>query len=418
MSIDDTATSTVPADDVPTAPSPPPADESKLSFGWIVAGLVLAALVAIVLFVTLVRVSAIGIDEYIVAPGSATDTADAVVVSGAETFDPEAEIAFTTVTISRSASIWEWFWAHFDDASEVVPAEDIDGTRTREETREVTQFQMNQSQDTATLVALDLLGFEVVPEVEGAFVLQLVADSPAQEALQLGDLITEVDGAPVRSSEDLAEAIQSLEPGDTVEISLQRAAEDGRDGSDSSAESMEVTIRLAEHPEIEGAGFLGVSIETPVRADAPFEVGFEVGRVRGPSAGLAFSLAIVDVLSEGELTGGIDIATTGTIDRFGNVGAVGGVPQKIEAAHRAGIELFLVPPSELVDAVEAADGRLEVRCVQTLDDAVLVLIEFGGNGLDVLEQFGAPPLDPSPSLVDPEDGFLGCAEAEALVEAG
>ena len=120
------------------------------------------------LFVFLVRADQVGIDEYILAPGSATDTADAVLVTGAETFDPEGEIAFTTVTIRRSISVWEWFWARYDDTSELVPAEEIDGDRSREETRQVTQFQMNQSQDTATLVALNFLGFDGSKIPEGA----------------------------------------------------------------------------------------------------------------------------------------------------------------------------------------------------------------------------------------------------------
>lgn len=373
------------------------------------------ALVAIfILFVSLVSVATVGIDEYILAPGSATDTASAVIVDGAETFTPEGEIAFTTVSIRRRVSIWDWFWSRYDDSSELVPAEQIDGTRTRDETRQVTQFQMNQSQDTATLVALNYLGYEVVPEVDGAFVLELVPESPAAGALRLGDLITDINGSPVRSSEDLGNAIRSFQPGDEIEVALRRGADGTNgDGSDDDAEPIEVTLVLAEHPDLEGAGFLGVRIETPIRADAPFDVSFEVGRVRGPSAGLAFSLAIVDVLSEGELTGGLHIATTGTIDRFGNIGAVGGVPQKIEAAHRAGISLFLVPPSELVAATAAASGRLDVRCVQTLDDAMLVLAEFGGNAVEVADHFGAAAPESSPNPTDPDDGFLSCAEAEA-----
>ena len=368
------------------------------------------------LFVFLVRADQVGIDEYILAPGSATDTAGAVQVIGADTFDPQGQIAFTTVTIRRSISVWEWFWARYDETSELVPAEEIDGDRSREETRQVTQFQMNQSQDTATLVALNFLGFELVPEVEGAFVLRLVQDSPAEEVLQLGDLITEVNGAPVRSSEDLGDAIRALAPGDEVDISLRRANEDGgRDGSDEDAEPVDLTIELAAHPDIEGSGFLGVQIETPIRADAPFEVGFEVGRVRGPSAGLAFSLAIIDVLSEGELTGGLKVATTGTININGLVGPVGGVPQKIEAAKRSGIELFLVPPSELLDATTAAGDDLDVRCIQTLSDAVLVLAELGGNGLEVTDAFDAPPPEASPNPIDPDDGFESCAEVEAQV---
>ncbi len=363
------------------------------------------------MFVAFARASTLGVEDYILAPGSATDTAPAVIVSGAETFPPEGEIAFTTVSIRRNITVWEWFVARFDDSSEFVPAEQIDGTRTREETREVTQFQMDVSQDTAALVALNFLGYEIVPEVDGAFVVELVRDSPAEQTLHLGDLITEVNGEAIRSSADLGDAIRSLAPGDDVAITLRRGdLEQGADGSDSGAATLELALTLADHPEVENAGFLGVRIETPVRADAPFEVRLDVGRVRGPSAGLAFSLAILDVLTEGELTGGLKMATTGTISPEGIVGAVGGVPQKIAAAKREGIELFLVPPSEYEDALKASGNDLAIRCVQTFEDAVLVLVDFGGNGVEVAAEAGVPAPEFSPSPIDDNDGFLSCAE--------
>lgn len=399
----------------PAGGPPVGSDAGGPSRGWVALGVVLTLLAGAIICVFTLSARIVGVDTYVLAPGSATDTAPAIQISGTESYPPEGEIAFTTVSIRRDVTIWEWAQAKwFDDSSELVPPELIDGNRTTEETRQVTQFQMDQSQDTATVVALNYLGFDVVPEVEGAFVLELVEGSPAAEALRLGDLIVKVNDTDVRSSEDLSVAIQAQEPGSTVAVELKRSAqEQGGSGADPDAVDVSVDITLAPHPEVAGAGFLGVRIETPIRADAPFDVIIDVGRVRGPSAGLAFSLSIVDVLTEGELTGGIDIATTGTIDRFGNIGPVGGVPQKTQAAIDAGIELFLVPPNEYGDAIRIAGDRLDVRCVQTFDDAVLALAEFGGNGVEVAEEFGAEPPAPSPSPVDDTDGYLSCAEAIA-----
>ena len=75
------------------------------------------------------------------------------------------------------------------------------------------------------------------------------------------------------------------------------------------------------------------------------------------------------------------VAVTGTIELDGSVGPVGGVVQKTEAAVRAGAKLFIVPTDEYDDAVEAARGRLEVRQVTTLDEALAVLEEQGGDPL-------------------------------------
>ena len=98
------------------------------------------------------------------------------------------------------------------------------------------------------------------------------------------------------------------------------------------------------------------------------------------SAGLAFTLEVIDHLTEGELTGGIDVATTGTIELDGSVGEVGGVAQKTQAVNCSGAKLFLVPSGELELARRFADDDLEVRPVDTLDDALEALAAVGGNG--------------------------------------
>ena len=365
------------------------------------------------LFIFFAPASWVSDNSYILSPGNTNNTAQAIIVDGTETFPPEGEIAYTTVSIKREVTLLDWIRAKRDKTKQLISPSDIDGGRTVNETRKVTQFQMEQSQSTAALVALNFLGYEIVPEVAGAFVIQIVEESPAEDSLQLGDLIVEVNNEQVRSSEDLGNLIQAKRPGDTVEISFLRSSSSfGGSGADEDAVSITESVTLSEHPQRQGSGFLGVVIETPVRADVPFEITIDVGNVRGPSAGLAFSLSILDVITEGELTGGLRIATTGTIDRYGNVGPVGGVPQKTEAAIRSGIELFLVPPDEYIVAIEIANGRMDVRCVQTFTDAILVLEEFGGNGVEVAQQNGAATLEFSESPVDEEDGILSCAEAE------
>ncbi|MFN3214888.1 MAG: PDZ domain-containing protein [Acidimicrobiales bacterium] len=420
MGSDDTTPTTVPPAPPVVGTTPdhlgdgPPPPHVPVATGWTLRW-ALATVAAVVFGIATLLIffgdaEWIGVDDYVLAPGSATDTASAVRIEGAESFPPEGEIDFTTVSIRRDVTIWDWFRARSSDTSELVPPEEVDGDRSRDETRQITQFQMDQSQDTAVLVALQYLGYELVPQVEGAFVITLVPESPAAAALRLGDLVVAVDGDPIDESSDLADAISGRSPGDEVTLSIRRHP-DGIGGDSDGAAEEEVDIVLAAHPEIDGAGFLGVQIETPVTVDAPFDVVIDVGRVRGPSAGLAFSLAVLDVATPGELTGGNRIATTGTIDRFGNVGQVGGVAQKVAAAKREGVEVFLVPPPEYAVAVEAAGDDIAIACVQTFDDAVIELAEnYGGNGIEVALEAGAPAPERSPSPVDPDDGFLTCAE--------
>lgn len=92
--------------------------------------------------------------------------------------------------------------------------------------------------------------------------------------------------------------------------------------------------------------------------------------VGGPSAGLLFSLGIVDKLGADDLTGGRVVAGTGTITGGGEVGAVGGVPLKTQAARRDGATVFLVPKAECSDARAELPKGLRLIPVTTLKGAI------------------------------------------------
>ncbi len=104
------------------------------------------------------------------------------------------------------------------------------------------------------------------------------------------------------------------------------------------------------------------------------KVDLKLADVGGPSAGLLFTLGIIDKLngdgSGGELTGGRTIAGTGTIDAAGKVGAVGGVALKTQAAKRDGATVFLVPKDECTDAKAELPNGLRLVPVTTLKSAV------------------------------------------------
>ncbi|MFI1165353.1 S16 family serine protease [Streptomyces sp. NPDC020801] len=108
--------------------------------------------------------------------------------------------------------------------------------------------------------------------------------------------------------------------------------------------------------------------------DKNIKVTLKLADVGGPSAGLLFSLGIVDKLDGdgggGDLTGGRTIAGTGTIAADGTVGAVGGVALKTQAARRDGATVFLVPKAECTDAKAELPKGLRLIPVTTLKGAV------------------------------------------------
>ncbi|HET6857140.1 MAG TPA: S16 family serine protease [Streptomyces sp.] len=110
------------------------------------------------------------------------------------------------------------------------------------------------------------------------------------------------------------------------------------------------------------------------------KVELSLADIGGPSAGLFFALGIVDKLdgdgAGGDLTGGRNIAGTGTISPDGTVGAVGGVPLKTQAARRDGASVFLVPRDECAMAQAELPDGLRLVPVTTLKGAVRALGEL------------------------------------------
>ncbi|MDX5310239.1 MAG: PDZ domain-containing protein, partial [Rhodococcus sp. (in: high G+C Gram-positive bacteria)] len=139
-----------------------------------------------------------------------------------------------------------------------------------------------------------------------------------------------------------------------------------------------VAVTVGARPDDPEEGFLGISPEEV--PDVPFDVTFNLADVGGPSAGLIFSLAVVDKLSPGELSGGAVVAGTGTIDSDGAVGPIGGITHKLVAASEDGATVFLVPADNCAEARSAAPDGMRLVEVETLEGAIGALGSLAGGG--------------------------------------
>jgi PDZ domain-containing protein len=254
---------------------------------------------------------------------------------------------------------------------------------------------MANAQLAARTLALARIG-ESVSVLPGLLVTSTIDGRPADDVLEPGDVLLSVDGTEIGPGEGrvLAETIGALRPGDSVEIEYER------DGERATA-----SIRTASNGADPPVAIIGVFVEP--RYEFPFDIAFEgqIEQIGGPSAGLAMTLAVLDELTAGELSGGVDVAVTGTIDIEGNVGPVGRVDLKAKAAKRRGATLMLVPecpePAEpdayaspadhglAVDFYEACEAEVRKAAdtidtvveVATLDDALAALADAGGDPL-------------------------------------
>lgn len=97
----------------------------------------------------------------------------------------------------------------------------------------------------------------------------------------------------------------------------------------------------------------------------------------GPSAGLALTLALVSAFTGIPIRP--DIAMTGETNLSGRAMRIGGLKEKLLAAHRGGIKLVFIPQENVRDLAEIPDNvkeGLEIKAVNSIDDILkLALIE-------------------------------------------
>jgi PDZ domain-containing protein len=328
----------------------------------------------LVLFGFVLSALLVKLPYYAFRPGSVRDTSTLIAVDGAATYDADGSISYTTVSL-REITLVELLAGWLDDDVDIKSLEDVRGPRDAEETKQLNLAMMDMSKQVATQVALAELGYDVDVSVTGELVIQVEEGSPADGVLEPGDTITAVDGEVLDEPEDLAHLLDDDGPGDEIEITVQPF--------DTTEDPEDITIELAAKPDDPEQGMMGVQVQpTGVEFDFPVDVSFDTGDVGGPSAGLAFTLGLIDLLTPGELTGGVPVAVTGEIHSDGTVGPVGGTGQKAAAVREQGIDVFLVPSADYDAAIEHA-GDVEVIEVDTIDDALEALADQGGNGLDL-----------------------------------
>ena len=302
-------------------------------------------------------------------PGSATSADRRVAVTGAQTFTPDGDILFLTVRVNR-LNLLELLTKARDKTVALVSNHDYFGNTTPQQSTKEARDLMVRAKSNAELVALSNLGYTTFDNT-GVRVESISAGSAAEGKLQQLDVITAVDAHPTTTPAQLVGYLATTLPGATVTLSVEKA-----DGS----EKHDVMVTLGTRPDAKPGGFLGITTAQSVSEakDLPVKVTIDSGEVGGNSAGLAFTLAIIDELTDGSLTGHHKVAVTGTMELDGTVGEVGGVPQKVVAARRAGAKYFLVPRSLEAQAKENA-GDMQVIPVSNLKEALDALASLGGN---------------------------------------
>lgn len=313
--------------------------------------------------------------------GEVTDADGAQVplirVDGATTYPTAGSLDLLTVQVVGSPGTrpnWpDLAAAWLDPRRALVPVEAVFPQGESSESRdEANAALMVDSQQQAAAAAFAYLG----NPVETTLIVHAVADgSPAAGALLPGDVIDAVDGEPVADVEQVRSAVDAGQ-GEPVAVTVTR------DGAP-------LSVAVTPEQDAGGGWLLGITVRAEYRT--PFPVVFALPGVGGPSAGMMFALAIVDMLTPGALTGGAAVAGTGTISADGEVGPIGGIRQKMWGAREAGAAYFLAPVDNCDELAGHVPDGLRVVAVSTLGEAVDAVTSVASDGGADLP--GCPPED-------------------------
>jgi PDZ domain-containing protein len=326
--------------------------------------------------VVLVALSLVLPVSYVVlSPGPTCDTLTScdhqqvVIAKGVATYPSSGSLNLTTVDVQPASctshpSLFAALRAWFDPHEAVQPKQSFcPPGQTSEEVLRQNEAEMEQSQQDAVTAALLYLGYK--PASEHVSVKDVIDGTPAARVLQPADVIVAVDGKPANGLADLQRLVSAHPVGSKVSVTIER-----------SGHRMTVNTQTISNNATPPRPILG--IDADITATFPklnVRIGLNPADIGGPSAGLMFTLGIIDQLTPADLTGGHTIAGTGTIDGFGRVGPIGGIQQKIAAAsghgpHPVHASVFLVPATECADAKAAAPASMTLVKVDTLRTAV------------------------------------------------
>lgn len=336
---------------------------------------------AVVTFALLLTMMTVDVPYGVRAPGPIVDTLESsgdvelITVEGTETYPTSGHLFLTTVTtaggpgyeVDAGGVIRGWISPDIM----VAPVESFfDTSQTQDQISDASQQQMLSSQQNATVAALTALGHDVPARLT---IVGVQAGSGSDGVVEDGDVITgiEVGGerTVVATYADLDDALERTDPGTTVQLEVERAGE---------------VTRLPIVTGDDGAGGSVLGVFLAGEFDYPVDVHIEIENIGGPSAGTMFALGIIDKLTPGEMTGGNSIAGTGTISLGGDVGAIGGIRQKLAAARAGGAEYFLAPLANCAEVVGHVPNGLQVVGVSTLEEArAAVEAIAAGGGADL-----------------------------------
>ncbi len=310
-----------------------------------------------VVALVLILMNFISLPYYIYSPGEALPLQSLITVQGGHK-TTRGSFMMTTVYVVYAANVYDFLYGLMLPHHQVLPAPEVNGGLTNTEYDQLEAYMMRSAHQNAEIAAFHYLHKPVTVTTTGVTVLSVEHGTAAYGHLASGDVITAMDGKSLQNPNVIFQILQRAKVGERVTLTV---SQQGR--------VKHMTLHLAALPPLPGHHTerpgLGIFLAPAQTVHSPIHIAIHSGSIDGPSAGLMFTLEIINQLDSEDLTRGYRIAGTGTMSANGTIGQIGGAAHKVVAASDAGATYFFVPADTAKGDTNALHAEQEAKKIGT-----------------------------------------------------
>lgn len=302
---------------------------------------------------------------YIDAPGGIDDVSKKIEMEGYKsdgTFNLAYVREYRATIPTLVISLFNKDWKVMKEDEILLDTEDDESYLLRD------KILMDESISNAIYVAYKYAKKEI--EIKSNKFIVTYIDKSSSTNLLVGDKIISINNKKIEKREDIENIINSKNFGDKLDIKVIN-----------NEEEYNRYTYIIEQDNDKKIGIL-ISNIRDYKTNPKIEIKTNENE-SGPSGGLITALSIYNSLVKEDITNGLTIVGTGTIDLDGNVGSIGGVEYKLKSAVKSDADLFVVPKDENYEEViklkKDNNYDIEIIGVSTFEEVIGYLEKLQTN---------------------------------------
>ena len=320
----------------------------------------------IISFIVFLVLITIELPYYIEAPGGIINVDNRIEIENKKDINGSFNLAYVSqIKATIPTLVYAWINKDWD----IIPKEDIVyENETIEDADYRSHLLLDEANNNAIVLAYNKAGKQLSISNEHLFITYV--DNESETNLKIGDEILEVDNIKIINKEQLDEIISNREYGEILNIKVKRSEKEI---------NCHGKVRNIDDKKVIG---VVLSKTSDIETNPDIKLNFKSSE-SGPSGGLILALSIYNSLVEKNITGGLKIVGTGTINLDGTVGSIGGIKYKIKGAVKENADVFLVPIGNNYEEARKIiidnDYDLKLIPVKSFDDALEKILNLNNK---------------------------------------